>query len=75
MVTLLSFRRCRRDRSSTISLVNFVRERKRLFSNAGEDRWSTIAVFLSDFIPPVILSDIESANALGKYLVVDSLVL
>ena len=55
--------------------MKFVHERKRLFSDVDEDRWSTTAVFPSDFLPPVILFDVESANALGEVLAVDSLVL
>jgi hypothetical protein len=58
-------------------ILGEVRSRKKMFCSptTDEDRWSTTAVFPSDFLPPVILSDVESTNALGKVLAVDSLVL
>ena len=75
MLILLTFCRCRENRASTISLVKFVHERIRPFADVDEDRRSVTMVFLSDFIPPAVLSDVGSMNALGKVLAIDSLVL
>jgi hypothetical protein len=58
-LTLLSFYRCRRDRSSVISLCDACRERKLPSADADEDRCSTTSVLSSDFLSSLILPDAE----------------
>jgi hypothetical protein len=67
-LTLLAFYRCRRDRSSAISLCDVFHEIKLPSVDADEDRRPATSVLSSDSLSSLILPNVEFLSALGNIL-------